>query len=212
MLLTCVGLTFSQTTAWAEQVILPTKNRINGIMNDGHHSFDKRDYLKASFCFSKAIEICPNNALAYACRGDCYSGLKNSVSAIADYNKALNLGTLGPVEDAFVYGLRGELKLKSGDLIGAKIDLDRSVQLDKNLYFVYLRRAQVRRAQADLIGSISDCDRALSMLKGDPDPRILLIRGLDKLRLGRTEEAGKDLLQVYRLDPNYIYASLFTSI
>ena len=55
-------------------------------------SFDKCDYDQAIADFDEAIALDPQDALAYANRGYAYYNLGDDDKAIADYERALELG------------------------------------------------------------------------------------------------------------------------
>ena len=57
--------------------------------NRGIAFLKKGDHDKALADFNKAIELDPNNALAYSNRGKALSKKGNDDKALADYNKAI---------------------------------------------------------------------------------------------------------------------------
>ena len=70
------------------------------------HHFDK-----AQTYLSKALELDPNFAEAYLLQGDVYNFQSNSVGAVANYNKAIQLK---PDQRPILYYITAEEELKCG--------------------------------------------------------------------------------------------------
>ncbi len=67
------------------------------------HRLNSNDHRKAIKCFSKAIDLDPQYAEAYACRAMSYAGsqIQDFGSALEDFNKAIELN---PNNGEFYYG------------------------------------------------------------------------------------------------------------
>lgn len=79
-------------------------------------------YAAAIKSFSDSIGVNPQNAIAYAYRGICYSNLRKYDEALADLNTAV---TLGPCD--LIYRSRGEGLLILGRYRDAVSDFDRAL-------------------------------------------------------------------------------------
>jgi tetratricopeptide (TPR) repeat protein len=73
----------------------------------------------------KAITLCPSRPEGLANRGLVYLNLKQYEQAIADCSDAIKLDPKIPE----AYFIRGKAKMRSGDLAGAEVDLERAVEL-----------------------------------------------------------------------------------
>ncbi|MBI3267452.1 MAG: protein kinase [Planctomycetes bacterium] len=78
----------------------------------------------------------------------------------------------------------------TGDLAGARLEIDRALELDPCLAQAYMQRALLRQAGHDDAGSVADLDEALRL---EPkNPVALNLRGLSRIQLGRMREAIAD--------------------
>ena len=84
-----------------------------------------KDYYGAIADYTKAIELDPNDAIAYNNRGLSKDNLKDYYGAIADYTKAIELDP----NAANAYRNRGILKEDLGDLNGACADWKKAAEL-----------------------------------------------------------------------------------
>ncbi|MDE6403032.1 MAG: tetratricopeptide repeat protein, partial [Muribaculaceae bacterium] len=153
------------------------------------------DYLGAEQDATAALERNPFIADAYEVRGVARQNRGDAAGAVADYNEALKLlpdnkGLLynkalaqEDIEDydgaAETYGVllssypryengylgRAKLELATGDTIAAKADLDKALELNKNLVGAYVLRAEmaIKQADSDLVAACADLDQAIKL-------------------------------------------------
>ena len=75
-----------------EKILVVNKNNTQTLYNMGAiYLGKKKDALKASDYFSKAIAVDPKYTEAYFARGVCYESMKDIVNAKADYNMCLQV-------------------------------------------------------------------------------------------------------------------------
>lgn len=153
------------------------------------------DYLGAEEDATAAIERNPFIADAYEVRGVARQNLGNPQGAIADYNRALELlpenrgllynkalaqqdvkdfdgasDTYAQLLKAYpgyenAYLGRAKLRLELGDTIPAKADLDKALEINKNLAGAYVLRAGIYLdGGADFQNALSNLDEAIKLL------------------------------------------------
>ncbi|GAB4163462.1 MAG: hypothetical protein Tsb0033_23830 [Winogradskyella sp.] len=122
--------------------------RVNTLYNTKHgKTFNSNDYtnmgLIKSFSgayknaiedYNKAIELDPNNHIAYNNRGYTFNVMEDYESAIPDFEKAISL------EDNFAYALNniGFAKIKLGFKEDGLADLEKSMTLDGTNSYCYM--------------------------------------------------------------------------
>ena len=106
----------------------------------GVSKIDLKDYKGSLADFNKAIELNPNCAIAYRCRGVSKGALKKDYNgAIADYTKALELDP----NFSAVYFHRGCAKTSLEDYNGAISDYSKAIELNPNDADAYINLAGV---------------------------------------------------------------------
>ena len=134
--------------------------------------------------YTKAIELDPKSAKAYAVRGDAYKRLKQFYKAIADYTKAIELDP----KDAKAYNNRGiayrELKKfdKAITDFTKAIDLDSKSDAYNNRGLAYFGLQQYDKA-------IADYTRAIEL---DPKAKAYNNRGNAYAQLKQFDKAITD--------------------
>ncbi|MDE7473472.1 MAG: tetratricopeptide repeat protein [Muribaculaceae bacterium] len=153
------------------------------------------DYLGAEQDATAALERNPFIADAFEVRGVARQNRGDAAGAVADYNEALKLlpdnkGLLynkalaqedikdydGAAETYQVllanypkyengYLGRAKLSLATGDTISAKADLDKALELNKNLVGAYVLRAEIaiKQADSDMPAACDDLDQAIKL-------------------------------------------------
>ena len=143
-------------------------------------------YAQAYRAWSEAIELNPNNALAYEARGYyCVYYTKDYAQAIADYTRAIELDP----NNADNYHFRGVSLLESGDVDSAKSDFEQALKLNPEmsaplgeLAFIYSSR--------DPIKAIDFAERALAV--DERNWRALYSRGMSLFAMHNYEMALED--------------------
>ena len=150
-------------------------------------------YNKAYESWSEAIELNPDNVLAYQARGYyCLYYTKNYAQGIADYTRAIELNP----NNAENFHYRGVCLLESGDVDAAKEDFLRALELKPDmssalgeLAFIYATR--------DPLSAIDYAERALEL--DERNWRALYSCGLALYNMHNYEMALEDGLRALEL-------------
>jgi tetratricopeptide (TPR) repeat protein len=98
-------------------------------------------YEKAILDFTKAIELKPDYADAYAERGLYKTELNDNKGAILDFTKAIELKPNNP----YTYSFRGRCKLRLKDYKGALPDYTKAIDLKPNYALAYYARGLIKQ-------------------------------------------------------------------
>ncbi len=104
----------------------------------------RTDYNKDIAVRTKAIELNPNDAVAYRQRGEAKRWIGDINGAIADETKAIELNP----DDAKAYGRRALVKKIKGDLGGAIADYNKAIELNPKTVS-YWGRGEAYQAKGD---------------------------------------------------------------
>jgi clan AA aspartic protease (TIGR02281 family) len=117
---------YDAAIADADRAIARDPKSSTGLNIRGLSKHAKRDFAAAIEDFGKAISLKPKDAVLYANRGISFAALKDWKNALADYNQSLALrdSQVGPL------ALRGVARRETGDLDGARTDLERASRLE----------------------------------------------------------------------------------
>jgi tetratricopeptide (TPR) repeat protein len=149
-------------------------------------------YADAVRLFTKAVDIYPQLSVAYLERGNAENALGEIEGAIADYDKAIEMGNL-----AAAYTARGRVYLKRGDVKRAEGDFTRSIGLEASSD-AYFQLGQINEAAGDHEHAIMNYDQALHIQPDSPD--IYLARGQAKKAKGDDQGALDDRNQAYAIE------------
>ncbi len=153
------------------------------------------DMDKAIDYYDKAIELNPQDVIAYTIRGSAKNELGNPQGAILDYNKAIELHP----QNAIAYTNRGDVKQTLGDPQGAILDYDKAIEFNPKRGEAYTNRGIAKSLLGDHLGAISDYDKAVGL---DPqDTQSYTNRGVTKSLLGDHLGAISDYDKVIELNP-----------
>ena len=125
---------------------------------------------------TRAIELTPENYLAYSRRAHPELSKGDYEGAIADYTKAIEL-TTNVLRVAGWFYDRGLAKQAKGDFDGAIADFTKAVELNPNNYakgclcYPYSARGYVKLSKGDFDGAIVDFNKAIEI---NPDAVISL--------------------------------------
>jgi tetratricopeptide (TPR) repeat protein len=112
-----------------------------------------------------AIQIDPQDARVYCCRGIVKSKMGDRQGAIADLNRALQLNP----QNAIALRNRGKLRLQIGDCLGAMADLDKALQLNPQDAMSYVGRGDVYSAMGNYQDAIIDFSKAIKLKPDNPE-------------------------------------------
>ncbi len=145
--------------------------------------------------FTRAIELDPRLARAWAERGAARGQKGDLDEAIADLSKAINLEP----GLAMAWGGRGYARGLSGDPDGEIADETRAIELDPGLAHAWVNRGSARARKGDWDGAIADLTRAIGL-----DPGIVDAweeRAVARGQRGDWDGAIADLTKAIELDP-----------
>ena len=186
--------------------------------------------------WSKAIEINPENSVAYNHRGNAQSKLSSYSKAIEDYNKAIEFDNkssdpynnrglakfyLGNYKDAIAdynkaieikpeyaeaYFNRGNSKNKLENYTEALADLNKAIEINDSYLDAYINRGNIKGSLGDSEGALADFNKATEI---NPDyPIAYYSRGFAKGTLNRHQEAIDDYNRAIKLDAKFALAYL----
>ncbi|WP_424862736.1 tetratricopeptide repeat protein [Streptomyces sp. MMS24-I29] len=149
---------------------------------------------------SQAILRSPSRALAHALRGRQHRKAERYELAIADYDRAIELGVEG---DLAHFG-RGLTRLAVHQYRDALADFTRAVEANPADPTNLAQRAWTHNLLGENEEAARDYDRALALEPDDIFARTM--RGAWRRRLGQHDEAIADFDRAFAIDPSYVYA------
>jgi tetratricopeptide (TPR) repeat protein len=117
--------------------------------------------------WSRAIELDPNLAAAYAARGTYYRTAQEHRLALADLDRSIQLA---PSVDGFFQ--RGQVYVALGQYDQAIQDYDRAITQRRDAPYVYLARSIAKRALGDEAGFQQDQKLATELLEPNKRSRF----------------------------------------
>jgi tetratricopeptide (TPR) repeat protein len=108
---------------------------------------------------TKALELIPNNTMAYTTRGSIQAARRDYESALKDYSRALELSQTNTTALAF----RGNLLVQTGKIDQAISDYDRAIALSPNYAEPYFGRGEAHRMRGELDLALADLNRAVAI-------------------------------------------------
>jgi tetratricopeptide (TPR) repeat protein len=130
----------SQHTAYPTEITIT-----DDIISSANEKCQNRDYLGALTEYTQAIQIDPNHALAYCCRGVAYYRLGDEPNAMIDYTRSIELNPNFEVS----YYRRGFLHYLLKDYVSAIADYNKSIEIKPDFALAYSNRGYAYR---DLYG------------------------------------------------------------
>jgi tetratricopeptide (TPR) repeat protein len=162
--------------------------------------YEKAAYDDAIADSSRAIELNPDFAVAYAQRAFAYNKKGAYDDAIADLNRAIELDP----DFAQAYSQRGFAHNEKGAYDDAIADLNRAIELDPDFAVAYAQRAFAYDKKSAYDDGIADLNRAIEL---DPDFAVAYAqRGLAYNKKGAYDDAIADLNRAIELDPDFAQA------
>ena len=160
-----------------------------------------KEYDAADVTFGKLIKIFPKYDSAYLGRAQLRMAQKDTVQALADVNKCIELNRNEP--NAFV--IRSEIKMRSqNDVKGALADMDEAIKLEPHYAGYFINRAYMKYRLDDYFGAMSDYDYAISL---EPtNVTAYYNRALLKMEVNENNKAIDDFSYVLKSDPEQVLA------
>lgn len=182
----------TQQVATEEKIFLSNQK-----VAEGWRIYNQRDYNGAIKLHSEAIEINPNNALAYYGRAYAYDALKDYPRAIEDCTKAVQFDSPRLVD---AYNNRGEAYRKSGNFTQAIADYNKALELNPNYVTAYNNRGIAYRRLNNYAQAFADYNKAIEL---KPDYFFAYYnRAYAYQTLGQYDKALADYNKALELNPN----------
>lgn len=151
--------------------------------------------------YDKAIQLNPNDDLAYYGRGMAKDDLGQHFAAITDYDTAIRLKP----DSAYAYQARGIAKRNLGQYSAAIVDYDTAIQLKPDFAGTYYNRGSTKYDLGQYFAAITDFDTYIRLNPDDAYPYIG--QGRAKARLNQYVAAITDFDIAIQLKPDdaFIY-------
>jgi tetratricopeptide (TPR) repeat protein len=147
---------------------------------------ERNEYGQAVFLYTKALDVNPKSAEAYAGRALAKAALNDLEGATGDINRALKLDP----ECASAFRARSIIKRALADPTGALADAKRAVELAPTDPRFYLTRGLANEALKDYDAAIVDYTSAINL---NPKYALsFLYRGLARLKANQNQAAVGD--------------------
>jgi tetratricopeptide (TPR) repeat protein len=153
--------------------------------------------------FTKALELNPRLAAAYAKRGRIYYFQEKYGEMLDDFRR---YNALSPA-DPEGYGMLGLAQLKLGNFPQAITELSRAIEMDPTLASAYLHRSEAYYHKGFFEQAAEDSTTAISLGKSQSTiGKAYTVRSKAYRQLGQEDLADEDFDKAYVLDPvNYSY-------
>jgi tetratricopeptide (TPR) repeat protein len=157
--------------------------------------------------FTRALQLDPAIADAYAKRATLYYFQDRFEEAIRDYTRATELEP----ERVAAHQMLSLVQLKSGYLDGAIASASRAIELAPGQVSAYSQRAEAYRLKGMLEEGMRDAATAIR-LRGNQRAVADAYKTRGKIyeQLGRTDLSRDDLLKSFEVDPRYSVFRYFT--
>jgi tetratricopeptide (TPR) repeat protein len=198
--------------------------------NKAYFALSTRNFHLGIESADKAIQLWPDNVLAYLIRGEAYSITAKYDRAIHDYDQAVRLDPSSAtaffdrglayqskgdndraIEDYTqairLYPTGADAFVNRGNVYAGKHDYDRAIQdydqairLNPKLALAFINRGKTYDGKGDDDRAIQDYDQAIRL--DSSDGRTFSSRGLSYAKKGDNDRAIQDYDQAIRLEPN----------
>lgn len=163
-------------------------------------AFDAQDYQKAITDFSLFILLNPTFSQAYYDRGRSYVQLNDLDSALADFNRALELPSPSPQFTAGAYWLRSAILVEQNKTDDALADLNQAIIIAPQEAESYFRRGQIFASQERYDQALEDFNQGIQLAPNVPV--LYESRGQVQQQLENYDAAIADFSRALELDPN----------
>jgi|GEM_PF-4248833 len=155
----------------------------------------QKDYDGAIAQYDRAIELDPNNAVAYSNRGIAKGTKNDTDGAIADFTSAIKINP----KLAMAYRCRGVARKLNGDLDGAIADFTSAIEINPKFALAYRGRGDTKLSKKDYIAAIADFTRAIELNPKYAD--AYNDRGVAKKHNGDLDGAIADFTSAIEINP-----------
>jgi tetratricopeptide (TPR) repeat protein len=159
--------------------------------------YESADFDGQIYCYTEAIRLKLDYAIAYFARGNSRRGKGDLDGAIKDYTEAIHLKP----DYTDVYNNRGVTYKNRGNLDDAIKDYTEAICIKPDFAEVYFNRGVARAYKGDLDGAIKDYTEAIRL---KPDfAEAYNNRGVARSDTGDSDGAIKDYTDAIRTKPNF---------
>lgn len=156
------------------------------LINKGIAHIQGKQYAEAKLTLDKLLLHFPNFAHGYLTRGALYSERGDTLLALADYEKSLEIDKFYPTS----YAQRGMLLFQMEKYEEALTDFNEAIRLDPRQIGFYINRGLVKFYLNDLRGTMADYNSVISMEPTNTVARFN--RGLLRAQVGDNNRAIED--------------------
>ncbi|MBD2559319.1 MULTISPECIES: serine/threonine-protein kinase [Nostoc] len=182
--------------AWQLRSLKPVSDAQQTLYQEGVNKYEAGNYEGAVEDFNQAIELEPQNALAYNRRGDAYYRLGDYEQAQADSSQAILLNP----QDANAYFDRGFAFSELGKYKEAIADYTQAIKLNSENAYAYYGRGLARAQVKDNKGAMGDFSKAIALKPQYTE--AYLQRGILRRRLRLRQGAIQDFDTVIKINPS----------
>ena len=155
-----VGIWKDSYTLWSDAVKNYPENNDRACQNLGIIAYEASKYTEALTYYNRVLQMHLQNKTAYSKAyigmGQVKQAMKDTEGAMSDYNSSL---TSYPTYEG--YFDRAVLKMETGDLEGAKIDLDQASQIDPLRTEAYVNRGAILYQTGNYNEALQNFERVL---------------------------------------------------
>jgi tetratricopeptide (TPR) repeat protein len=170
---------------------LESKNYYIRVGDNEMHFGNHKAALEA---YNKAIQLNPNDCIAYNNRGILKIKTGKIDEALIDFNKAIQINP----KDYNSYANIGNAKLELKDYQGAIESYNKAIKLEPNDAHTYSARGVIKAVFKDFSGSVQDFNKSLKLEQDNDD--VLFNRAISKSNLGDTKGALNDINKAIQLN------------
>jgi tetratricopeptide (TPR) repeat protein len=167
---------------------------IGAVTNHAAFLTQKGRHAQAAELYGYIIAARPDDAMAYALRGEAYRAINRIESALKDFDRAIQLN---PSSEEF-YSARGNVRAARGDGAGALADYAQALRLNPKFVRAYHNRALLHSRERRLERALADYSEALHI---GSDAFLFAGRARVYEKIGRDDDAAKDYSTAIALDP-----------
>jgi tetratricopeptide (TPR) repeat protein len=138
-----------------------TRTENYDILESARLKYKNRNYHGAIAEYTLAIELNPDDALAYACRGVVHYRMSDIIGAMTDYTRAIDLDP----KLAIAYYRRGFIHYLTKEYLLAIDDYNMAIELNPNDALAYSNRSYAYRKLYGEMEAIIDLRRAAKLFK-----------------------------------------------
>lgn len=162
---------------------------------------EDKQYAQADSTYSVLVESNPSFYEAYISRSQFHMERKDTLRAIQDIDKALEIDKYS----SYGYAMRALLRFQfKHETDSALADMDEAIKLDPKMSGYYINRAVMRYYAENLRGAMDDYTHVTEV---DPmNTQAWYNRGLLRMQVGEYNGAADDFSNVIKLEPDNIFA------